>query len=99
MFLKVADKMTRTGKLALLIGAATLTVLPLASQTSPPPKLSFEVISIKPIARYPCGTVGGTVRGDRLPIACSTLRMLLQRAYQPLSITATAPIQIIGGPS
>src|SRR5262245_35374247 len=81
----------------------TLTVAGLAaqirSQTSPPPKLSFEVISIKPIARYPCGTVGGTVRGDRLPMACSTLRMLLQRAYQPPSTTPIAPIQIIGGPS
>src|SRR5438093_663899 len=32
-------------------------------------------------------------------MACSTLRMLLQRAYQPLSTTPTAPIQIIGGPN
>jgi uncharacterized protein (TIGR03435 family) len=91
--------MTRTGKLALLIAAAILAALPLSSQTSPP-KLSFEVVSIKPIASgYPCGSVGGIVRGDRLPIRCSTLRMLLQRAYQPLSITPIAPIQIIGGPS
>jgi uncharacterized protein (TIGR03435 family) len=91
--------MMRTGKLALLIAAATFAALPLRSQTSPPPKLSFEVISIKPIASRPCGTVGGTVRGDRLPMACSSLRMLLQRAYQPPSTTPIAPIQIIGGPS
>src|SRR5262249_29292885 len=32
-------------------------------------------------------------------VACSTLRMLLQRAYQRLSVTPVAPIQIIGAPS
>src|SRR4051812_42830391 len=89
----------RTGKLALLIAAATLAALPLRSQTSPPAKLSFEVISIKPIAMANCGINGGVVRGDRLPMRCSTLRMVLQKAYQPLSITPIAPIQIIGGPS
>src|SRR6185369_7653958 len=42
---------------------------------------------------------GGMVRGDRLPMACSTLRMVLQKAYQRLSTTPIPPIQIIGGPS
>src|ERR1051326_5869315 len=90
--------MMRTGKLALLIAAATSGALPLLCQTSPPPKISFDVISIKP-TRPPCTAVGGGFRGNRYTVACSTLRMLLQRAYQRLSTTPIAPIQIIGGPS
>jgi len=37
-----------TGKLTLLITAGIFAALPLLSQTSPPPKLSFDVISIRP---------------------------------------------------
>src|SRR5690242_16153656 len=37
-----------------LTGASLAAQIPF--QTSPPPKLSFEVISIKPIASRPCGT-------------------------------------------
>ena len=90
--------MIRTGKLALLIAAATYATLPLLSQTASPPKFSFDVISIKP-KQLPCSVVGGGFRGNRYTVACSTLRMLLQRAYQRLSTTPIAPIQIIGGPS
>src|SRR5262245_54755574 len=90
--------MMRTGKLALLIAAATFAALPLLSKTSPPPKFSFDVISIKPTPQ-PCGAGGGGFRGNRYTVVCSTLRMLLQRAYQRLSTTPIAPVQIIGAPS
>ena len=88
----------RNDRLALLIAAATFAALPLRSQTSPAPTISFDVVSIKP-THEPCGAVGGGFRGNRYTVACSTLRMLLQRAYQRLSTTPIAPIQIIGGPS
>lgn len=86
--------MAGTGKLTLLIAAATFAALPLRSQTSPPPKLSFDVISIKPM-HQPCPAVGGGFRGNRYTVACSTLRMLLQRAYQH----SIAPLQVVRGPS
>ena len=92
--------MKRTGKLMLLMTAAAVGTLPLLSQTSPPAKLSFDVISIKPNApNVRCSAVGGGFRGNRYTVACSTLRMLLQRAYQHLSTTPIAPIQITGAPS
>ncbi len=78
--------------------AATLPALPLRSQTSPPSKLSFDVISIKPIPGY-CPQAAGVFRGDRYTAPCSNLRTLLQRAYQRLSRTSIAPIQTIGGPN
>src|SRR5262245_15818575 len=90
--------MTRAGKLVLLIAGATLVALPLLSQTPLPPKLSFDVMSIKP-APQPCAAVGGGFRGNRYTVVCSTLRMLLQRAYQRVSTTPIAPIQIIGAPN
>src|SRR5215471_10254144 len=90
--------MTVTGKLTVVIAAATLASLPLLAQTSLSPKLSFDVISIKP-THQPCAAFGGGFRGNRYTVACSTLRMLLQRAYQRLSTTPIAPIQIIGAPS
>ncbi len=73
----------RTAKLALLIAAATFAALPLRSQTSPP-KLSFDVISIKPGAPLSrAGVIGGGTRGNRFTMVSSTLRMLLQRAVSP----------------
>jgi len=91
--------MKRVGKLTLLIAAAA--ALPLLSQTSPPPKLSFEVISIKPSAPLDAGArfIGGGPRGDRYTMNSATLRMLLQSAYQHPSTTPVAAIQIIGVPS
>src|SRR5215471_1859414 len=89
-----------TGKLTLLIVVGTFAVLPLLSQTSPPPKPSFDVISIKPSAPVPRGgVIGGGTRGDRFTMVSSTLRMLLQRAYQRPSTTPVAPLQIAGGPN
>ncbi len=90
--------MKKTGKLTLLI-AATFAALPLLSQTSAPQKLSFDVISIKPSAPVPPRIIGGGARGDRFTMVSSTLRMLLQRAYQRPSTTAVAPIPIIGAPN
>jgi uncharacterized protein (TIGR03435 family) len=91
--------MKTAGKLTLLIAAATFAALPLLSQTSPNPKLSFEVISIKPAAPLQTGYIGGGPRGDRYTMTSSTLRMLLQSAYQRPSNTATAAIQIVGAPN
>jgi|SRR5215475_3833307 len=83
-------------KLTLLITAAMFVALPLLSQTSPSPKLSFDVISIKPNPPdVRCATVGGGFRGNRYTVACLTLRMLLQRAYQHSFV----PLQMVGGPS
>ena len=88
------------GKLTLLITAGIFAALPVLSQTSAPPKLSFDVISIKPNPpNVRCTAVGGGFRGNRYTVVCSTLRMLVQRAYQRLSTTPIAPIQIIGAPS
>src|SRR5438045_156717 len=89
-----------TGKLMLLIAAAVVVTLQLLSQAPLPTKLSFDVISIKPnVPNVRCAAVGGGFRENRYTVACSTLRMLLQGAYQRLSTTPTAPIQIIGEPS
>src|SRR5262249_27331821 len=97
--MEVADKTMRIGKLALLIAAGTFAAIPLLCQTSPAANLSFEVISINP-ARQPCAPAGGApFRGNRYTRVCSTLRMLLQNAYQRPSTTPIAPIQIIGAPS
>src|SRR5437762_13247450 len=86
----------RTGKLALLIVAATFAALPLLSQTSPSSKLSFDVISIRPGAPVSrAGVIGGGTRGNRFTMVSSTLRMLLQRAYQH----SVLPLQVVGGPS
>jgi len=70
------DDMRGTAKLVLLFVAATFAALPLRSQTPAPPKLSFDVISIKPGAPLSrAGTIGGGTRGNRSrwflrPCAC-----------------------------
>jgi uncharacterized protein (TIGR03435 family) len=91
--------MNRTGKLTLLMAAVTFAALPLLSQTSPSRKLSFDVVSIKPSSPQAARLIGGGARGDRFTMVSSTLRMLLQRAYQPQSTSAAAAIQIAGEPS
>jgi len=88
------------GKLTLLITAGIFAALPVLSQTSAPPKLSFDVISIKPNPpNVRCTAVGSGFRGNRYTVVCSTLRMLVQRAYQRLSTTPIAPIQIVSAPT
>src|SRR5437773_7180452 len=95
--------MKRSCNLTVLIAAAAFAAVPVLSQTSPGKKLSFEVISIKPSAPLNSSgprTIGGGARGDRYTMGSSTLRMLLQSAYQrPAQTGPVAPIQIIGGPS
>ena len=91
--------MKQAGKCVVLAAALGFAVLPLLSQTTPKPKLSFDVISIKPSAPGP-GIRGGGARGDRYSVNGATLRMLVQNAYQ--KINATGPpteVRIVGGPS
>jgi len=93
---KGCRQMMRTGKLALLIAAATFAAQPLLSQMSPSPKLTFDVISIKPAAPLSsAGVIGGGTRGNRFTMVSSTLRMLLQRAYQHSVVL----LQVVGEPS
>lgn len=92
--------MRKTGKVVLLIAAIIFAVVPLLSQTSPAPKPSFEVISIKPSAPNNLGIRGGGARGDRYTMTGAPLRMLLQNAFQRPSSGAPSPqIQIVGGPA
>jgi uncharacterized protein (TIGR03435 family) len=92
--------MRKAGKINLLIAALAFAVIPLLSQTNPSPKPSFEVISIKPSAPNPSGIRGGGARGDRYTMAGSTLRMLLQNAYQrPSTGGPLGQVQIVGGPN
>ncbi len=91
--------MKKTGKVVLMIAAFAVAVIPLLSQTSPNPKPSFEVTSIKPSAPN-LGIRGGGARGDKYTMSGASLRMLLQNAYQrPSTGGPLAPIQIIGGPN
>src|SRR5436853_1967816 len=90
--------MRKSGKVVLMVAAFAFAVIPLLSQTSPTPKPSFDVISIKPSAPN-LGIRGGGPRGDRYTMAGATLRMLLQQAYQrPSTGGPTTQLQIIGGP-
>jgi uncharacterized protein (TIGR03435 family) len=92
--------MRKAGKVLLFLAACTFAVMPLLSQTSTKPKLSFEVISIKPSAPN-LGIRGGGARGDRFTLTGASLRMLLQNGYQPLSSGGgglLGQLQIIGGP-
>lgn len=91
--------MKKTGKAALIAAAFAFAALPLLSQTSPTPKPSFEVISIRPSAPN-LGIRGGGARGNRYTMSGASLRMLLQNAYQrPPAAGPVAQLQIIGGPS
>ena len=81
--------MRKTGKVVLLIAAFIFAVVPLLSQTSPAPKPSFEVISIKPSAPNNLGIRGGGARGDRYTMTGATLRMLLQNGL-PAAVVGSA---------
>jgi hypothetical protein len=99
LHIRFGGEMTRVGTLTLLIAAATFAALPLLSQTFPPPKLSFDVISIKPAAPLTERVIGGGTRGDRYTMRYATLRMLLQSVYQRPSTTPVAPLKVVGGPA
>ena len=92
--------MNQPGKVVLIFAAAAFAVIPLLSQTSPGPKPSFEVISIKPSAPNLNFIRGGAARGDRYSMTGANLRMLLQNAYgRPSAGIPFGQLQIIGGPS
>jgi uncharacterized protein (TIGR03435 family) len=92
--------MKKAGKAALMTAAFAFAVIPLLSQTSPTPKPSFDVISIKPSAPNLNGIRGGGARGDRYTMSGATLRLLLQNAYTRTSTMGPiAQLQIIGGPT
>ena len=93
--------MKNAPRVAVVAAAFALSIARLSSQT-PPPKPSFDVISIKPSP--PIGTgpirIGGGAAGDRFTMNGATLRMLLQVAFQQTGNTSLAgQLQIIGGPS
>jgi uncharacterized protein (TIGR03435 family) len=92
--------MNKAGKVVLMFAAAAFAAAPLLSQTSPGPKPSFEVISIKPSAPNLNFIRGGATRGDRYTMTGANLRMLLQNAYgRPSAGTPFGQLQIVGGPS
>jgi uncharacterized protein (TIGR03435 family) len=74
-----------------------LIVVALLAQAVPGQKKpSFDIVSIKP-SPPGNGPRGGAPRGDRLVMARSTLRMLLQNAYPPAQ-GVNRQLEIIGGP-
>ncbi len=82
-----------------MIAVFSFAAMPLLPQTSPAPKPSFDVVSIRPSAPN-LGIRGGGPRGNRYSMSGATLRMLLQNAYQrPSTGGLVSQIQIIGGPS
>src|SRR5215471_5226902 len=92
--------MSQPGKVVLIFAAAAFAVVPLLSQTSPGPKPSFEVISIKPSAPNLNFIRGGAARGDRYTMTGANLRMLVQNAYgRPSAGIPVGQLQIVGGPS
>jgi uncharacterized protein (TIGR03435 family) len=91
--------MKNTCRIAVVAAALGLTAR-LFSQT-PPPKPSFDVISIKPAAPLGNGPIriGGGTQGDRFTMNSANLRMLLQMAYQQAGNTPLGgQLTIIGGP-
>lgn len=90
--------MHNTGKLAPVIAGFALAALPLFSQTTPNPKASFDVISIKPT---PVGnrSRGGGPRSDRFAMTGATLKMLLQAGYQRSIPGMVSDFEIVGGPN
>jgi uncharacterized protein (TIGR03435 family) len=94
----------RAAKVALIIAAAAVAVIPLLSQTPETKKKpSFDVTSVKPTPPSQFGFRGGGPRGNRFTMT-GTLRMMLQFAYRPLNSQPGVPApplmnsQIIGGP-
>lgn len=91
--------MNRLGKVVLMLAAAGFAAAPLLSQTSPTPKPSFDVISIKPTAPNINFIRLGGARGDRYTMTGANLRMLLQNAYgRPSAGIPVGQLQIIGAP-
>ena len=93
--------MKKTRRAAVVAAMLALAIARVSSQT-PPPKPSFDVISIKPSP--PLGTgpirIGGGAQGDRFTFNNATLRMLLQQAFQRANNTPLGgELQIIGGPA
>src|SRR5438034_3376733 len=88
---------TRRIGLACAGAAFALVTLPLFSQTTPKPKASFDVISIKPSAPGN-GSRGGGPRGDRFTMTGATLKTLLQAGYQRSNPGMASDFEIIGGP-
>jgi uncharacterized protein (TIGR03435 family) len=91
--------MKRIGKVLLLGAAFEVAVIPLLPQSSTKPKPSFDVVSIRPSAAD-SRIRGGGVRGDRYTMNGTTLRGLLQNAYQnSFSGGSAGRVQIIGSPA
>jgi uncharacterized protein (TIGR03435 family) len=83
-------------KIALVVAVIATAVMPVASQ-APPPKPSFEVVSIKPTKSGGMLAMPPVMMGTRLLATNVTLKDLLFFAYSPPS----GPFlydQIIGGP-
>jgi uncharacterized protein (TIGR03435 family) len=89
--------MIRTGTILLSAATVVFAVAPHFAQT--PAQPSFDVISIKPTVPGQRGG-GGGIRGDKYTMSGTTLRGLLQTAYQrPSTSGPVAQIQIIGAPA
>jgi len=89
--------MTSSGSILLFAATVVFAVAPHFSQT--PAQSSFDVISIKPTAPGQRGG-GGGIRGDKYTMSGTTLRGLLQTAYQrPSTGGPVAQLQIIGAPA
>jgi len=87
-----------SSKIVLVVAAIAAAVTPVASQTPPVQKPSFEVASVKP---NKSGVFTGTTigaRGSTFSGLNVTLRMLLQFAYQPEDGSPLLKDRVIGGP-
>jgi uncharacterized protein (TIGR03435 family) len=84
-------------KVVLVVTAAAVAVMPLASQTPPAQKRSFEVTSVKQ-SRQDARGGGFNMRGDRFVATNTTVKALLQFAY----FRPNNPLlnyQIVGSPN
>jgi uncharacterized protein (TIGR03435 family) len=81
--------MRTTGKIALIIAAVTITVVPLLSQNTP----AFDVVSVKLQPFTGQGSFGISLRGDTLDAEHVSLKELVTFAYD------VRDVQVSGGPS
>src|SRR5689334_10199694 len=85
-------KISRKSTLALSI-TALVAALGLRVSAQPPPRIEFEVASIKPNPSGPGPLAINTLPGGRFTATNVTLRALIQNAYR------VQTVQISGGPS